>query len=187
MPDYGWIQGGVAIIVAGVIGGIWRAIAQIRKDTKRTKEQTEPNGGYSLCDAVNRIEACLVTIRKELAFQRCEAILTSDLSKRATFRTDADGSNIDVSRSYGRSLGYLIEDLQGERWRQIIHPDDQDAYMARLKAAIATQGRLESQVRLVKADGSFVRTFVQAEPVVIDGVFHGLAGEWKQVADPAPR
>jgi hypothetical protein len=32
-----------------------------------------------------------------------------------------------------------------------------------------------------------VRAFVQAEPVVIDGVFHGLAGEWKQVADPAPR
>lgn len=82
-----------------------------------------PNGGTSLRDAVDRIEAKLIQM------ERVQGALRQD-GPIGIYRCTTDGKNIEVNRTYARWLGCTEKDLLGFGWKNFIvtngdeNPDD---------------------------------------------------------------
>lgn len=76
-----------------------------------------PNGGTSLRDAVDRIEARLIQM------ERVQGALRQD-GPIGIFRCTIEGKNIEVNRTYARWLGCTEKDLLGFGWKNFIVTDD---------------------------------------------------------------
>lgn len=135
-------------------------LGEMAGDLKAIKLELKPNGGSSLRDAVNRIEASgVLTERISWAIRRD--------GPDAIFRCNQDGENIEVNRTYCRWIGVGADELLGHGWRKFLSGGDRDAhYDAEWKAAFKHGREIEFQITLKNIDGEPLDFDVHAYPLV---------------------
>jgi PAS domain S-box-containing protein len=69
------------------------------------------------------------------------------------FTTDTDGNNTETNQLYQDYTGRSAADLNGERWIDIVHPDDRAHILEGWKQAIATGQLFKERYRLRGGDG----------------------------------
>jgi PAS domain S-box-containing protein len=71
------------------------------------------------------------------------------------FTTDTDGNNTETNQLYRDYTGRSAADLNGERWIDIVHPDDRMRILKGWKQAIATGRLFKERYRLRGADEEY--------------------------------
>ncbi len=98
------------------------------------KEQTSFNGGKSMRDAVNRLEA-----------HRGFDFLSRPYP---AFECSRDGENLMVTEAYGRLLGISSDfHLRGRNWIQFVHEEDQDNYTEKCAEAMKARTVIRLKAR----------------------------------------
>lgn len=77
-----------------------------------------------------------------------------ELTDEGIARLEADGRFVWVNDAMARLCGYTPAEMVGMSWMALAHPDDREA-LAAAHAGVAGGGRVESEVRPVRADGSW--------------------------------
>jgi hypothetical protein len=64
--------------------------------------------------------------------------------------------------------GVTVGDLEGDRWRSLVHPDDQAGVAAGWALAVASETPYQAEFRLRRADGNYCWHIVRALPIFAD-------------------
>lgn len=62
---------------------------------------------------------------------------------------------IRVNAAFCRYFGVEADDITGDRWKQLLHPDDVEAYLAEFEACVRDRRPLHTEVRARRADGAW--------------------------------
>lgn len=130
LEQFAKIVGSIGVIVAATAAAwkkgvkpVWNFasnVANIFEGLDAIKHQLVPNGGGSIRDAIDRIEA------RQIIHEQRHKMLHMD-SPFAIFETDAEGNSIHVNRTYCRWTGRSAEELQGNGWFNILAPESRSA------------------------------------------------------------
>ena len=80
-----------------------------------------------------------------------------------------------VTTRTSRHFGRMSEELLGQRWTEIVHPDDIERASARWNHALETGEPYEAEFRMLSADGEYRWHLVRADPMRDSD---GLIVEW---------
>jgi two-component system sensor histidine kinase/response regulator len=69
--------------------------------------------------------------------------------------SDCEGGNRFVNRTFNEFFGTTYEQVEGARWRPLLHPDDEKRYVEGLWAALRDRAPYEAEVRVRRADGEW--------------------------------
>ncbi len=134
--------------------------------------QLTPNGGTSLRDSVNRIEQHVgeLTAVNEAVQQ---------LSRKPMFKTDPAGNCIWINTSYSITTGKDIEDLKGEGWLSVIHPDHRKMVCDEWESAVNDHRRFDLRYNVVNTNtGNEYLVNCKAYPVIVNKKVTGYIGTW---------
>lgn len=87
--------------------------------------------------------------------------------------SDASGCCVYTNAAYHRMSGLTFEQALGATWTQAIHPDDRQRALAEWREAAWDQGAFQSEVRLLREDGSAVWTRLNAAAMPEGTLPHG--------------
>jgi PAS domain S-box-containing protein len=91
--------------------------------------------------------------------------------------TGPDGLVSFWNKSALRFTGRTMEELVGNNWSDLIHPDDRVACRAAFSSAVADRGEFHIECRLLRADGEYRWCLCTGVPHFSpDGIFLGLVG-----------
>jgi len=112
----------------------------------RIEAELRPNGGSSIRDVIDRIEA------KQAGF---EAYLTAqmNLQKLAILRTDAKGKLTAINRHYQKLLGVSLQEVEGDGWINVLHPDNREKIIEKWQNAINSQIEFSEDIHYITSDG----------------------------------
>lgn len=133
-------------------------VSDIIDSLQDIKHQLVPNGGSSMRDAIDRIEARLI-----IAEQR-HKLLTMD-SPFAVFETDAVGNNIHVNRTYCRWTGRGAEELQGNGWLNVIGAEKRAEVFKEWETAIKQVREFSMEYLLLSIAGNSIPVRCNAFPM----------------------
>lgn len=71
------------------------------------------------------------------------------------FETDPEACNTYVNEQYRAYTGLPFDALLGERWREVVHPDDRSRVAAAWREAAYSSQPLELEARIRRADGAW--------------------------------
>ncbi|HEX9992592.1 MAG TPA: PAS domain S-box protein [Acidimicrobiales bacterium] len=113
-----------------------------------------------------------ITDRKaaEHALQESEELFRSLAASSPTgiFRLDPAGGCTYVNERWQEITGCRFDEVEGDAWRSLVHPEDRERLEAALATALSASTALSEQFRLDTRDGMrWVR--VHTEPVLDDG------------------
>jgi PAS domain S-box-containing protein len=89
---------------------------------------------------------------------------------------DADNRAVYVNAEFTRFLGRSAEELLGDGWRDLIHPDDADSYFDSFVVAAAKRERFEGEFRFRRRDGEYRWVRSIGVPRFENGVYLGYVG-----------
>jgi PAS domain S-box-containing protein len=149
--------GSAGVIIAAMIA-VWKKgvkpvwhfagnVSDIIESLDAIKHQLVPNGGGSMRDAIDRIEARLIVQEQR------HKLLTMD-SPFAVFETDASGECIHVNRTYCRWTGRSAEELLGNGWLNVIGPGCRAHVFAEWETAIEQVREFCLEYSFVNVDGT---------------------------------
>lgn len=123
MQEYLAIASGVAgglVVSFKVLRWAYKAVHDVQEKldiiTGLSRELV-PNGGSSLRDSVNRVEASVVSLTSKLR-------MIVELNEWDAFESDHMGNWINVTGNFNRVCGLHDLDLLGFGWLNAVHPDD---------------------------------------------------------------
>ncbi len=116
-----------------------------------------------------------------LRARQAELEAVNDSSPLGLARLDARGLLLYANRTFERMTGRHSEALLGERWAEVVHPDDRARVIASWAEAVAGGGSYASWHRLQRADGTVVRVSVQAQPLRVDDRRLGYVASFEDV------
>ena len=148
------------------------AVQVLSQQCESISAQLRNNGGSSVKDALDRIEA-----RQSIAEQR-QRIQLSD-SQVGILETDADGRCIWVNRAFCMLTERLPEELLGYGWRNVIAPDERERILREFDNSTKEQRGFERYYHIQTTAGDRVRIFARTQKLV-DGRGH-VAGWVKTV------
>jgi len=90
--------------------------------------------------------------------------IMADSSPNMMWVTDAEGENRFVNRKYKDFFGATYEQVEGNKWQPLIHPDDRPAYVGGFASALEERTSYEAEARVRRADGEWRWIASQAEP-----------------------
>ena len=91
--------------------------------------------------------------------------------------TDADGGSEFINRMYREFTGATHQQVEGDKWQLLIHPDDAPDYVAAFQRAIRDQAPFRAEARVRRSDGQWRLLGCYAEPRLSPGgTFLGHAG-----------
>ena len=129
-----------------------------RTDEKVDAILVQLNGGGKLAvveAAVNRIEE-----RQEDAMALTGARLDAD--HQAVVITDADGKVTSVSRAFQELTGFGTDQMEGEGWINLIHPDDKEEAVISWKHAVRDGREMSIDLRYITMSGKEMLVHVKA-------------------------
>lgn len=135
-----------------------RNVAEVLASLEVIKHQLVPNGGSSLRDAVDRIEARIM-----LTEQRAR-LLWMD-SPMAVFETDAAGEFTHVNRTFIRWTGRSSQDLDGNGWLNAVAPADRAAIYNDWLTSIAQEREFSADFSLRHDSGATFAVHCSAFPM----------------------
>ncbi len=90
---------------------------------------------------------------------------------------DAEGNNRFINRAYREFFGVTYEQVEGMKWRPLVHPDDEPGYVAAFVRGIRERAPVKAEARVRRADGEWRWIASYAEPrFSAGGEFLGHAG-----------
>lgn len=90
---------------------------------------------------------------------------------------DARGEQEFVNRTFCEFFGVTEQEMHGDRWQSLIHPDDADGYAEKFFACTREQRPFHDEVRARRADGVWRWLESWARPrLSADGEFLGVVG-----------
>jgi PAS domain S-box-containing protein len=91
--------------------------------------------------------------------------------------TDAKSGNQFINRAYREFFGATFEQVEGNKWRSLIHPDDAPQYVEASDRAVREHTPLRAEARVRRADGEWRWVATYAEPRLdLNGEFLGHVG-----------
>jgi PAS domain S-box-containing protein len=109
-------------------------------------------------DALRQSEAALAKNKRELE-------LTIDMIAAVVTCYRPDGERDFVNRPWRDYTGLTLADIQGERWRVVVHPDDWAESELKWRASLSTGEPFQFEQRLRRADGEFRWHMVRRVPL----------------------
>lgn len=154
----------LAAIVAAWKGAIVPAYNFLKKvkesfDTlQNISQQFSANGGSSLRDAINRIEA------RQIVQEQRQKLLAMD-APFAIFETNPQGDFVDVNRTFCRWVGRSTTEMVGKGWINSISPVWRELVMEEWELVVQQQREFSMKFRLVDVDGDTLPVFCTAFPL----------------------
>jgi PAS domain S-box-containing protein len=91
--------------------------------------------------------------------------------------TDAKNGNEFINRAYREFCGKSSEELAGDKWHLVLHPEDAAGYIEACELAVREKAPFRAEVRAQRADGEWRWFASYAEPrFSADGEFLGHVG-----------
>jgi PAS domain S-box-containing protein len=91
--------------------------------------------------------------------------------------TGAEGEAQFINRQYREFCGTTIEQVEGQKWELLVHPDDAPEYMGAFRRALEAHAPFRAEARVRRADGEWRLMGSYATPRLSpDGVFLGHVG-----------
>lgn len=140
---------------------LWRFAnntADIFNSLEYIKHELSPNGGGSIRDAVDRIEAKLI-----ISEQRYK-LLTMD-SPFSVFETDATGDFLHVNRTYCRWAKCSSTDLEGKGWLNFLSAAERQRIFQEWQTAVAHEREFSADFTLAPAEGTPFTVHCNAFPM----------------------
>ncbi|MET0330343.1 MAG: PAS domain S-box protein [Dyella sp.] len=110
-----------------------------------------------------------ITVRKcaEARAQQQERELRDviDTIPAMLWNSTPDGNLASINRRW-TDLGLSLEDVHGDRWRNIVHPDDQPQMEQDIAHAMRTRGMYETVSRWRRADGQYRWMLIRGLPLL---------------------
>ena len=101
----------------------------------------------------------------------------ADSSPALIWVADAAGAIIFANKRYEEVFGRPADDLHGQGWRRIVHPDDVDAFHEEFLRAFAARQRLRIEARVISRSGETLWLYCEGVPrFEEDGSFAGYVG-----------
>ena len=98
--------------------------------------------------------------------------------------TDAQGAIRFVNQAYREFSGWTSEQVEPEKWKSQIHPEDAPTYFKTFNDALQKHSPFRGEVSFLRADGQWRWTESYAEPHFSqDGDFLGFTGTTQDVTD----
>lgn len=110
--------------------------------------------------------------------------LLADSSPALIWVTDERAQVVFANRRYEEIFGRPAEDIEGEGWRRIVHPDDVETFNERFLAALAARTRFVGEVRVIDIHGETMWLHCEGVPRFgPDGAFTGYVGANLDITD----
>lgn len=150
-----------------------QSIKLIQQQVNVITKQVMPNGGSSMPDSMNRIEATLKsnadeakaigkTVNLMAATMRAES--NTD-PRKAKFEASPTGELTDANETYLRWTGLSMPRMVRWGWINSVHPDDRDAVRREWLQAISDVRTSAMKYRIVDEDGEIIHVEVTATPI----------------------
>ena len=98
--------------------------------------------------------------------------------------TKTNGGKEFVNRTYREFFGTSLEQVDGDKWQVLLHPDDAPEYLGALERAVAERKPFRAETRARRADGEWRLLGSYAEPRLSpSGEFLGLVGLSADITD----
>lgn len=142
----------------------------IQNALNRIQAELHPNGGSSLRDAINRIDARTKTIEANTRRLQVSHEVLTEVVDVPFFRSDANGNTTYCSNSLCRLAGIASsKDYMGMNWLTYVHNDDVDHVRSSWLVAIAEKRTFLGSFRLVNPySGKTYNIVEKATPVLDD-------------------
>lgn len=119
--------------------------------------------GKSQSRRTARVSETHALIALTLSQQRIRALV--DAVAHLIWTTGADGNVITPQPNWQAFTGSTFEDIRDFGWLRFVHPDDRDRLEALWRTWLAADTPGESEFRLRRHDGAYLRFLVRAMPV----------------------
>lgn len=185
--DLSFLAGYINDIVAIATGvatllGLWWGFAKwllpLLRDIHKSFTQLDviasefrTNGGSSLRDVANRLEAGLKTVSQDIKDVREDALKMEARQwaiiatlKDPIFESNPDGLCVRANPSYLSLVERTMEDVVGNGWENILHPDDRVRVWSEWQDAIERQRTFESSYKIRSASGVIYQVLCVAIP-----------------------
>lgn len=150
---------------------LWvRTLGRRGAQLDRIEKELRPNGDSSMRDAIDRIED------RQYDF---DAFLSATLNteKEAIFRTDAKGSLYAINRAHQRLLGYSLAEMEGDGWKNCVHPDDREKIVRQWEETVNSKMELNEDIKFLHADGHTLLAHANVyREIDSNGVLRGYLG-----------
>lgn len=142
-------------------------IAQVYEQVDNLSKQFQRNGGLSLRDAIDRIEA--IARHQE---ERMRVML--GMVPFAITETDAAGGLVYANRTYLRWTGREEYEVHGDGWVNAVDPRDRHHVVTEWRDAVLGHRSFESRFRLLDANGKPFIVYARAIPLrTLSGTISG--------------
>jgi PAS domain S-box-containing protein len=110
--------------------------------------------------------------------------LIADSSPALIWMSDADGKVVFANRRYEEVFGRPADDMNGDGWRQIVHPDDLERHSSSFQAAFDARERFRTVTRVIDRTGAMLWLHCEGVPrYEADGAFAGYVGVNLDISD----
>lgn len=134
-----------------------QAIPQMMEALDTIRKQLVPNGGASISDKLDRVETNQIIQGHRLG-------VALQTAKTAVVETDSRGRVVLVNEPLCMLLGRTKEDLLGNNWISVIHPEDREVVSDEWKDAVENHRNFDAHFRFVLLDGASMRVYMKMSP-----------------------
>lgn len=143
---------GALAVILGAVAGIFRFTRKIYQRVTFIYDELRPNGGGSIRDAINRIEA------QQVAFLH--------LTGKAYWLSDPDGRCKFASTRLAAIMGVAPNQVLGFGWVSSVAPEHRVPVRLEWESAVRDRREFHSEYAYVHPDGTRVQVKGHAIPVI---------------------
>lgn len=167
----------IVAIVTGLVtlGGIWWGFVKwllpiLRKVGKSFHQldliasEFRVNGGSSLRDAINRLEDNVKGVREDALKMEARQWAIIATLKDPIFESNQQGLCVRANPSYLALVERTMEDVIGNGWENILHPDDRIRVWQEWNDAVERQRTFESSYKIKSSTGTLYQVNCVAYP-----------------------
>ena len=115
-----------------------------------TGHSGHPRFAYTILDLSDRKRAEEALRESEERFR-----IMADSCPTIILVIDAEGGNRFVNRTYREYFGVTDEQVEGDKWQPLLHPDDAPEYIGALSRAVRERAPFRAEARARRADGEW--------------------------------
>lgn len=142
------------VIFMRMLSGVGKQVEVLRMTTARLEAQMSRNGGHSMRDVVDRVEALTKMLTSQMERQQRQIENIGLALPFGAFSMDAGGNWYEINRSLTRLIGRTEEELSGRNWLSRISEGDRHRVTAELNAALQDRRDIDIDFTMSKADGA---------------------------------
>jgi PAS domain S-box-containing protein len=155
-------------------------VTRLSQQCQGISAQLQNNGGSSVKDSLDRIEA------RQHLFEQRQRVLFADATTGIA-ETDAEGRCLWVNRKMCEMTGRLPEDLMGYGWRNSIAPDERERFTRDWDQALDEHREFERYYHIQTPAGRRIRVYARTQKLLDSkGRVAGWMKHVEQVAVTTP-